>query len=354
MIASTSRRKLVTSLPRDLVVQRRQLQHRSRLFPKGFVTLPRGGGAPSTAAVHQSSLDSRCFESIWIRKQSTAAAAVAAKAKPPAAKDDNKNSNVFLDNLGTVFLAGIGLIIVSLVRSYRGSTNRNQTREKLEQQASLDPLEIDDLRVANSELTLPVYREILQNLHAAYPESSDATIPYADFVRSVRTTMKALKGDAFTVELGHLLDRVVVDALHRHKMSTEDAQPVAFWMTVLSLALAAPVPDRIRALFEVLQHTTRRREDDDDATSETAAVTLADTRTMVGYLQDTCQVTLDSQVVETSQKYPVQQYERGNLGQLFEWEGSEDEALDIDAFASILRSRAVCVWGECYHKRKIV
>jgi len=256
-------------------------------------------------------------------------------------KSKKDDSNVFLDNLGSFFLAGIGLLIASLIRSYLGSTNRNTAREILHEISALDPLEIDDLRIANSELTLSVYRALVQDLVETY--STDRTIRYVDFVKTVRSTMKRLKGDAFTIELGHLLDRVVLYALSEHGQTSDDPQPLSFWLTVLSLALHATVPERIRALYEALQ--AERGADN---------VTLADVRRMVGYLQDTCQLTPESQVITGARKYPVQQYERGLGGDLFEWDGAEDERLDIDAFADILRSRAVCVWGECHHKKKLV
>lgn len=223
-----------------------------------------------------------------------------------------------------------------------GSTNRNRFRESLQEVSSLDPLEVDDLRVANSELTLPVFRKISEDLLREF--HADKTAKYMDVVRVVRTTMKGLKGDAFTIELGHLIDRVVLAALKNHGQTTDDPQPLAFWLTVISLCLSAPVPDRVLALYEVLKVAG---EDEDEE-----KVTLRDTRAMVGYLQDTCQLTPDSQVVATERKYPVQQHGRGIAGELFEWDGSEDDPIDIDAFASILRSRAVCAWGECYHKRK--
>jgi len=288
----------------------------------------------------------------------------------------SSSSNVFLDNLGTVFLTGVALLVATLTRSYMGSTNKNKFREQLEERATLDPLEIDDLRVANSELTLDVYRTIFRDLLRRQRFSTGTSssleppkLTYEEFVEQVRATMKGLKGDAFTIELGHLIDRVVVSALVRDKASsngggsTADPQPLAFWMTVLSLALNAPIPDRIQALYEVL--TTLRNGDGGGSgssndgggsdSSETEKVTVADVRAMVGYLQDTCQLVPDSQIVALEhKKFPVQQYGRASAGELFEWDGPDSDLVDVDAFAGILRSRAVCVWGECYHKRKYV
>jgi hypothetical protein len=286
-------------------------------------------------------------------------------------KKADSGGNILLDYLGTIFLAGLGLIVVALVRSYKGGNNRNRTREIIEQVSALDPLEIEDLRLANSDLTLDVFRRIQSELMAsdAAPfgseNGSDAEpkLLYSDFVRRVRTALRTLKGDeAFTVELGHYLDRVVLDVLGRRgQVSTRDPQPVAFWMTVLSLALNAPVPERILALYEIASGQQQQYQQqlaadhEGDGSDGDRSVTVEGTRKLVGYLQDTCQLTPDTQVVEDpDRKYPIQQYVRGDVGKLFVWDGPDTDELDIDAFSDILRSRAVCVWGECYHRRKVV
>jgi hypothetical protein len=269
---------------------------------------------------------------------SSAATPAASSTATPAAKPIDTTSNIFLDNLGTIFLSVIGLIVGSLVRSYHGTNNKNHIRDGLEVTAALDPLEIDDLRTANSEMTLPVFKDIMKDLLQRFP---DQKATYQDFVHSVRQTMIRLKGDSFTVEMGHLMDRVVLGSLKDHETESTDPKPLSFWLTLLSLALNSPVPERIQILYQVLQ-----------AQDET--VTISDVRDMVGYLQDTCQLVPDSQVIPTDQKYPIQQYERGTPEKLIVWEGTEHDPVDIDAFSSILRSKSVCAWGECYHKKKFV
>jgi len=249
-------------------------------------------------------------------------------------KDDNPN--IFLDNLGKIFLGTIGLIIGSLVRSSYGGSNRIKVREQLEEKAALDPLEVDDLRAANSELTPQVFRIIMEDLQEAFPQGS-AT--YQEFVFSVRKTMCRLKGEAFTVELGHLVDRAVLAALHQQGKAQDEPLPLAFLLTSLSLGLRSTVDDRISILFEAMQ-------------TKNGNVTYEDVRNMVGYLQDTCQLAPDSQVVEGERKYPTQQYERGTPVQLVQWEGSDQDVIDLDAFTAIVRSKAVCAWGECYNKKK--
>ena len=61
-------------------------------------------------------------------------------------------------------------------------------------------MEIDDLRVANSELVLQIVQQILQGLKQAFPIGKAS---YQSFVKSVRTTMATLKGPVVTIELGH-------------------------------------------------------------------------------------------------------------------------------------------------------
>jgi hypothetical protein len=264
---------------------------------------------------------------------------------PPGGAPGDSTGNVFLDNLGTIFLSAIGLIIGSLVRSYYGTNNRNKIRDALEQAAPLDPLEIDDLRTANSELTVQVFRDIIKDVSERFPDHQSVT--YEDFIAAVRRTMVGLKGDNFTIELGHLMDRVVLGALKRHGHTSDEPQTLAFWLAVLSLALSTPAVERIQMLYEVLQEVGDHGHDE-------TTVTVVDVQAMVGYLQDTCQLVPDTQVIATDQKYPVQQYICGAPKQLVKWEGSEEDPIDVDAFAEILRSKSVCAWGECYNVKRHV
>ena len=276
----------------------------------------------------------------------TSANDAASKSKKPSVMGDD-TGNVFLDNLGTIFLSAIGLIIGSLVRSYYGTNNRNKIRDALEEASPLDPLEIDDLRIANSELTVQVFRDIMKDVTERFPDHQNVT--YADFITAVRRNMVAMKGDNFTIELGHLMDRVVLGALKRRGHTTDEPQTLAFWLTTLSLALSTPAVERIQMLYEVLQEAGSNDHD-----AENPVVTVADVQTMVGYLQDTCQLVPDTQVIATEDKYPVQQYVCGAPKQLVKWEGSEQELIDVDAFAEILRSKSVCAWGECYNVKRHV
>ena len=256
-----------------------------------------------------------------------------------AAKLNKKEaSDYFLDNLGTIFLCSIGAIILSLVRTSYGTSNKEKIRNDIEEKASLDPMEIDDLRIANSELDSAVFRRIIQELKQ---EFATGTATYLEFVESVRNTMASLKGPAFTIELGHLIDRAVVAAMDQLEKSQDEEMPLSFWLTILSLALHSSPNDRIRVLYEALQ-------------LEDGSVSIKHVQEIISWLQVSSQLTPDSQVVTSERKYPTQQYHRGTFRELLVWEGTENDPIDLEAFADILRSKAVCAWGECYLRKKPV
>jgi hypothetical protein len=281
--------------------------------------------------------------------------------------NSSNSSNVFFDNLGKIFLAVIASVIATLVRSSAGTRNRNLLRDHLEDVAVLDPTEIDDLRVANSELTPTIFRSILQAVYDKFP---NGTCSYHEFVYCVRETMARMKGQAFTVELGHLLDRIMVEVLKKDydNASPDDPNiPVSLFLTTLTLALSSDVRDRIRILYEILQKEQAHHQaqdfgngngDQDPSSSSTSRVTIAQVRSIVGYLQETCQLPPDAQIVPTETKYPTQQWKRGGPKDLVPWGdenesiGSAQDLVDLFTFASILRSKSVCAWGECYQKRK--
>jgi hypothetical protein len=282
-------------------------------------------------------------------------------------KKDEK-SNLFLDNLGSIFLLSIAGVVLTLIRASFGSTNKNKVREKLEEDSTLDPLEIDDLRVANSEFTPEVFQSIMVQLNDEYPQGQ-AT--YMNFVTSTRRIMQSLRGDAFTIELGHLLDRVVMAAVPvimkskslKDGIMDDDASKNAkdfchsqeislrFFLTALSLAMDidASVNERIRTLYRVLQ-------------LHNPIVTAEDVEEMVGYLQSTCQLPPETQIIASDNKIPAQEYKVASPHELVSWDGlvvsssSNDEnvgdCIDVQAFSDILRSKSVCAWGECYFKRK--
>jgi archaellum component FlaG (FlaF/FlaG flagellin family) len=299
-------------------------------------------------------------------------------------------SNIFLDNLGKIFLAVIASVILALVRGSYNTSTRATLRNQIEDDATLDPGEIDDLRVANSELTPDIFRLVVKDVYAAFPSG---VASYNDFVQVARKTMAQSKGEAFTIELGHMIDRVVVDILQTKKAETLEhnqsvsmsssstttmtsssddptTMPVSLWLAVLSLALSSEVKDRIRILYEILEQEPDRLSlpdqasfssvseetvdggsDDGRPASESPCVTIRQVQDMIDYLQSSCQLPADTQIVATDRKYPIQVWKRGNSKDLVPWEGSDRDVIDLRTFATIIRSKSVCAWGECYHRK---
>jgi hypothetical protein len=316
--------------------------------------------------------------------------------------NDNKSktaSDYFLDNLGKMFFAAIGTIIAMLVRSSLGNNNNTSERERIEETSVLDPLEIDDLRSANGpDFNLQVFKEIVNAVEASFPPGTkEAT--YEDFVSVVVQTMRNMKGNKFTIQFGHLIDRVVIDLLERQcqgmqsiKDSEEDSSgfgdisgggvaeklPLSTLLTTISLALSGTLEERMEALFYIMKHCPETRSEDlldgegfstlkttpgSDTRKADDAVSEEDLVAMVGSLRDTCQLPPGPQVLKTSQKYPIQEYRRGTGEELFT--RARDDSLGASKDSSskrlyteqevetILRSAFVCTWGECYTSKKI-
>jgi len=86
---------------------------------------------------------------------------------------------------------------------------------------------------------------------------------------------------------------------------------------------------------------------------------------MVAYLQQTCQLVPDSQIIESQVKYPIQEYRIGTplelaaMGKTLKKKELSKECRDgpeklwtCDDFHHLLRSKSVCAWGECYVKKQ--
>jgi hypothetical protein len=343
--------------------------------------------------------------------------AAAEKSSSPSSGSSSSGSNPFLDNLGTIFLSAVGLVIAWLVRSYYNTKLRNALRDAVENNAVLDPIELDELRFANSNgLSVVQYNtvveraisELQQLQHQSSPSPLSEELSYPDFVQLVRSILvqSNTEGspDHHTLQLGHLLDRVALDVITRktqQQLQQQERQqqqnnnscewegeekdgtmPLQFWLVLLSLAVYGSPTDRIQILHELLQRANNINANDGDGggsdhnttttttASATPGMTVSD---LVGYLQQTCQLVPDAQIVATSRQYPLQEYVLAEPWQLVERAdvptnhlllvvNADDSSSNdnnnktlcptIDEFAAILRSKSVCAWGECYHKKK--
>lgn len=361
----------------------------STSFPTTIQTMPFARNRLVTRATSSSQILLRSL-STEMRAQTAAAAAANASVAAEAAagggssKKKPAESNLFLDNLGKIFLLGIGTVIVTLVRSSYNTSNRHLIRDRLEEIAAIDPKEIEEFREANSELTLDAMRQILSIYYqeeATSRDDSGVISSYDDFVIAIRKIMATRfpnHGEAFTIQTGHYLDRIVVAALGErgegaphvaeHK-NTEDKVPVALFFAAMASAMNGSVSDRIRILHEILgmeEESLKQyqqqggmgmtMEGGSNAKTTANSVPLTRIRDMVGYLQETCQLPPDTQIVPTERKYPTQEWRRATPMDMVP-DISEDgkEAggeVDLVEFAAILRTKSVCAWGECYMKWK--
>lgn len=304
-------------------------------------------------------------------------------------KESKTTSDFFFDNLGKMFLALMASAILALIRSSMATTNQTNARIEVEETAAIDPLEIDDLRAANSpDFNAELFRCVMETVRQTFP-SGRAT--YEDFASVVRNEIKKIKGESFSIQLGHFLDRVAISLLEsdvlKHKaninqggfvtdVKTEEISlikeetnendkhlPIDLLFTLLSLCLSDTVDNRIGIMFHSLLQNIQDSDVDtflneNDVTKKRGFLSESEIVDMIGYLQLTCQLPPSPQILLTEVKYPVQTYARGTPTQLMANAkkelniGGEDYKYSKDDFESILKSSHVCAWGECYNRRK--
>ena len=282
------------------------------------------------------------------------------------------DSNLLLDHLGKVFLLAIVSVIVTLVRSSYNTKNRNKIRDQLEVHAALDPLEFEEFRAANTELTLPLLQHMVASFytdptiptamtvrrdrtatgnttdtaifdgneaqqqphhqHQHYQQQRVLHCTYLDFIKMVRTIMATKIGggtghstamdEAFTLELGHYVDRMVLAIAHERNRTKEQTQfetfdtndigdqmtmalreleeeeetkkknanvnegeaillPVALYWTALIAAMNGSVSDRIRILHDVLSMEEQYMSSLPSSSSSSSSLSAKDNNTIV-------------------------------------------------------------------------
>lgn len=302
------------------------------------------------------------------------------KASSNIDKKSKTAGDVFLDNLGTIFLSIIALIILALIRSSKATTAKNALRSWIEEQCALDPFEIDDLRKANPEFDEKLFNQVLDRLLSGEISFDPNDVTYKEFIDHVMQILKSIKGDQFVLNFGHLLDRVVIAASEnstriKHDsdmMNGQQKSDMSFFLVVLSLALNSSIRDRVELLFQIMSRfsETNNAELRSDVEGKDVVVTEKDIIKMIDLLQQTCQLVPDTQILESETKYPVQEYKVGSpselvaIGKIAKMEKLSDSALkegaatekkwSCDEFHHLLRSKGVCAWGECYVKKKML
>lgn len=282
-------------------------------------------------------------------------------------KEKKDDSNIFLDNLGKIFLSTIALVLLSLLRSTKGNNAKAALRDDIESAALLDPMEIDDLRAANEGvLSKSIWDEIVKEF------GQRGNVTYGEFISVVLGVLRRKHGEGATIQCGHLMDRVVIAELERRGRGVGEngsvaELPISFLLTALSLALHSTVADRVNALYDVmvlaqdntdgelLRNTTSSS--DNEAEKE-QQVSMQQVEEMIQHLQNTYQLVPDAQIVETNSNVPYQTYRVGDGAELtrracegFGKSVGEEDGVALQDFYAILKSRSVCAWGECYVKK---
>lgn len=267
-----------------------------------------------------------------------------------------------------------------LLRSTTSNNSRKALVEEIENTSLLDPLEIDDLRVSNSDFTIEVWKTIVEEVRSEF-RGREGGVTYPEFLTVVTRVMRGLKGEGFTVQFGHLVDRVVIAELERMQKEDDKSDggsmsggegreatllrkemPLPFLFAALSLALNSTVNDRVRVLYESMDTA----EDTSEGEETTTVVSGEQVTAMIAHLQNTCQLVPAAQVVETNSKVPYQTFRVGTGSELTKraregYGGKKGNAgvtregvegvCSLEDFHAILNSKTVCAWGECYVKK---
>jgi len=262
-----------------------------------------------------------------------------------------------------------------LLRSTQSNNSKTALRDDMESSSLLDPLEIDDLRLSNSDFTIEVWERIVLEIRREFP--SRETVTYPEYLTVVTRVMREEKGEGFTIQFGHLVDRVVIAELERMEGRKKEGGddmigggeveerllqreiPLSFLYAALSLALHSTVTDRVRVLYESMLSEM------DTTPAEDTTVPGEQVSEMIQHLQNTCQLVPGAQIVETNSKVPFQTFrvgtgdeltqrarggyggKKGSPGVTRESEGP----VSLEEFHAILKSKTVCAWGECYVKK---
>jgi len=352
------------------------------------------------------------------------------------AKDDPNNEqktagDYFLDHLGTIFLCIIGIIIASLIRSSKSTSEKNKLRQDIEEFVSaLDPYEINDLRNSNVWLDRSAMEYLIQTFSNTSEKFNsipavDGKLSYEEFVAYTLRAMKEYSKETTSsttlstvtatptpsIQLGHLLDRVVLSILNQKESknkqqhqndifnkntsslsssSTPNDQqlPIQLLLVILSLAMNSSILDRVDVLFQIMSLNQSQynnflndvTQSSQNSSDQALLVKEIQIMSMIDYLQQTSQLVPDAQIVESDVKYPYQKYkiasplELVHYGKLSKKEELKPDVWDkvsnvdmankendhkyqesvwtCDDFHHLLRSRSVCAWGECYVKKR--
>lgn len=163
----------------------------------------------------------------------------------------------------------------------------------------------------------------------------------------------------------HHLERVLLSLERDNEQKNEvDAQLVAF-----SMAVKGAVDERLKILFNLAIKAPAASSSEEESADEEddREISQGDLERLLQLLLETYQVPSEKRVVaEADKQYPFQEFRSASAHDLLEAavqaevdnkkltaaEANARTAYTFEAFSQIMRSKQVCLWGECFANSK--
>ncbi|TYZ65969.1 hypothetical protein PybrP1_003919 [[Pythium] brassicae (nom. inval.)] len=252
--------------------------------------------------------------------------------------------------LGGVLLA-IGLYV------YRGTRNKrhfDETQAPIAERAVISPYEAWELRSAN-DITPETFEAIRAGVLKAFPARKAAMEQFDQYLG-----FKLAEACPNGLRNAYHLERVLL-SLERDEQKKIDLDAL---MVAFSMAVKGAVDDRLQCLFDLATESTAPEAEDEEDTRE---ITQPQLERLLELLLMTYQIPSEMRVLPVKdEKFPFQQYKSATAHELLEAElqaqvdakkltaaeANERASYTFDAFAQIMRSKTVCLWGECFTNSK--
>jgi len=273
-------------------------------------------------------------------------------------RDDDDEEGFFSRHLGKMFG---GVILGIALYFYRLSRNR-QRKEALEDQLragyGAEPHEIEDLREANRRFGPGALRAAGRAARERFPGGA---APYQDFVACAAEGLRS--AGVPPLAQGFLLDRVAAQYIRSQPKLLEEAQrgaepplPLPVLLAILSLACYSDVEERVEVFHELMAGGDGGGEG--EGAPRRRLLSTAAAAEVVGALVHSCQLPAERRVREMEeQRYPWMSYREIKPPEMLDeafselkWDAKEkyNTGLTQEELGAVLRSQAVCAWGECW------
>ncbi|KDO25804.1 hypothetical protein SPRG_08747 [Saprolegnia parasitica CBS 223.65] len=236
---------------------------------------------------------------------------------------------------GAVILAIGGYI-------YRGSKNRKffeAIQNEIADATPISPYEAFELRSQN-DITPDVFQKVHAQAKAFFP-TNEASV--RDFDLCLGSVLNGMQ-----LKNLHHLERVLMSLPKNDNGKCNlDTLMVAF-----SLAVKGDVNERLACLFQL------------QAATKDATLSLEQIEAILEHILTTYQVPAEKRVVAVDDKaYPFQEYTVGSAHELLQaavQAAIKDKSLPevaptqytLDDFNLLLKSKSVCIWGECFSSKR--